>query len=818
MKHLLLLLVFLPLTLQSQTFDGESGNSWTTPENWSGDEVPLPDGDVIIPDGFDVIAPSAININSLIIEGTSSLTTNNNLVFDSTCTIEENATLNWNGGGLSGLGTNPNALINNGTINIFGSIQISSINLTNNGTIDLQSGTQFSINANATITNNTNGVIQFTEPGTNIINPGGGPSNIINNGTIVVSHQDISEVSTIGSQFENNNLISVQNGTFRLFNTSISLNTGTINIASDGELHIDNTTNISGTITGALDGTINWDAKINLNGDATLDFSGSGSMNANLANLDGTGVFTTNFEVNVINSIFMLNDAEWVNENTINLEANSTIVMAGNSHLENSDIAVIALNGDGASFSASGTMSALDNFGLIRAWLPNPSDETIMGANLFNQNGEILVLSGTLRLGFGSAQLRYQDGIYNVGANATLNFNGNNTINGTLTGVIDGVINWQGDIYVPVESNLQIIDNTPVGAFNFDGCNIRGGGVLFNDTTNIRISGNSPSSILEQSTIENFFNVTFLEDGNLRIGTDCNLINREDGDVYFFGNNSQISRFGTGNNIFENYGEMSTLEPNINVRIGAITTNHGLLHVNNNSEFWFDQSLTNEVDGFIYGNSGTIRLPNTVANFVNNGKVSAGNDDIGQLDFINQYSSSTTAVIQVDISGNTQGITYDHIGIQGNAIFNGDIEVITTDYLPQVGEEFIIATTTGSILTCNLPQSVLDPDGGGIFSEYLVECRNNNEVVLTYNGLLSTNEFETDEIGIYPNPSSDFINIENPKNTVRNIELISISGQIVLNQNFKSDKRIAIQHLEKGVYFLRLNGDNYNSIRKIIKN
>lgn len=816
-KLLLLFTVLFVLNLSSQTFDGEAGNSWNEPMNWSGNEVPLPTGNVIIPNGFDVVAPAAININSLQIQGASTLTTNNNLVFSSTISIDSDATLNWNGGALAGLGGIPLTFINNGTINIFGLLQMSVVNMTNNGIIDFQSGLQFSINAESTLTNSNVGTIQFSVPGTENFNPGGGPSNIINNGTLRVAHQNTNEVSAIGSRFENNNLIIVENGTLRLYSNLVQLNSGTMNIASDGVLLIDNNITMDGTINGIVDGQINWDDAINLIGNLSFDFNGNGSIEANLAELEGNGTMTSNFEININNSLFMTDTAELVNEGEIYLQEGSTVTMTMNSRMVNSSIGVVEFLGNNSAFAVSSPNTMFENFGPILASLPNFTDEARIECNFTNQNSDILVDSGTLRIGrFGVPSATLNSGIYDIDPDGILSF-GEVFINGNLLGEIDGDLNWLEDIYVTGQSNFQF--NKDLGQIYFDGATVRGGGVLINET-GIDVLGNSFSNILDMTTLENEGDINFLEDGNIRIGVDCNLINRLNGMIYFEGDNSGIGRFGTGNNNLENYGEISTVEQNINVRIGAETTNFGIIAVSD-SEFWFDNVLVNTEQGAITGDNGTIRLPSVAANFSNEGIYSTG-FDISAFTLINQYSSTPTATWVVNIQGNQQGITYDYTEIQGNAAFNGDLFITVVDYSPTIGEEFIIATTTGTILECNYPASIAVPEGPGIFQEFLVECRNNNEVVLTYNGALSTNEFESVQAKIYPVPFNDQLSIVlNKSEQIKKVSLVDINGKVVFERNPNEPSNILnldLFDLSSGVYFLNIITENNMSVwKKVLK-
>lgn len=80
------------------------------------------------------------------------------------------------------------------------------------------------------------------------------------------------------------------------------------------------------------------------------------------------------------------------------------------------------------------------------------------------------------------------------------------------------------------------------------------------------------------------------------------------------------------------------------------------------------------------------------------------------------------------------------------------------------------------------------------------------------NGALATSESDLDKsIEIYPNPSSDFINLKSTEAFVKT-EISNVEGRIVL----KADKtnKINISKLRSGVYFLKAELENGKSVTK----
>ncbi|SHH36569.1 T9SS-dependent choice-of-anchor J family protein [Winogradskyella jejuensis] len=80
---------------------------------------------------------------------------------------------------------------------------------------------------------------------------------------------------------------------------------------------------------------------------------------------------------------------------------------------------------------------------------------------------------------------------------------------------------------------------------------------------------------------------------------------------------------------------------------------------------------------------------------------------------------------------------------------------------------------------------------------------------------LSTNQIETNNVlKVYPNPTEDYINILN-LNTQENYIIYDVLGKQVSSGQLLRQSQILVSHLDKGIYFLKL--DNYETLR-FIKN
>ena len=84
-------------------------------------------------------------------------------------------------------------------------------------------------------------------------------------------------------------------------------------------------------------------------------------------------------------------------------------------------------------------------------------------------------------------------------------------------------------------------------------------------------------------------------------------------------------------------------------------------------------------------------------------------------------------------------------------------------------------------------------------------------------GINSVSQNET--IKIYPNPSSDFINLDlsNSDTKVLSIKISTIQGQIISEQIITNlIEHISVANLSKGIYVLQLNSDKGILTQKII--
>ncbi len=94
----------------------------------------------------------------------------------------------------------------------------------------------------------------------------------------------------------------------------------------------------------------------------------------------------------------------------------------------------------------------------------------------------------------------------------------------------------------------------------------------------------------------------------------------------------------------------------------------------------------------------------------------------------------------------------------------------------------------------------------------------NDGIILKYSSGTGIDNFDDNSaISVYPNPTKDFLNIENIESNTY-VELCSILGNTIIAQkNNNSEKmQLDIRNLSKGLYFLKIENNRNKSIRTIV--
>jgi hypothetical protein len=113
--------------------------------------------------------------------------------------------------------------------------------------------------------------------------------------------------------------------------------------------------------------------------------------------------------------------------------------------------------------------------------------------------------------------------------------------------------------------------------------------------------------------------------------------------------------------------------------------------------------------------------------------------------------------------------------------------------------------------TRNIPSAELTGENLSDFSGMTY-----GEVNVNFNPL-SVGEEAISKLRLYPNPTSDYINIEANNMEISEVALYNLLGKKVLSQTEISNNSINISNLSKGVYFIKISAKGNSIIKKIIK-
>lgn len=808
-KLLFGIVICLSMSLNAQNvWTGTEDDLWSNENNWSG-TVPTPSEDVLIPSGFVVTLDTPTDILSIEVQGNSVLNVTETLMIQNPSEFEMNVVVNWVSGDLIG----PGILLNSGTINLsFPSFDIGGSAVLNNpGTINLSGGGNISINTDSVLNNSGTGTIDFQTAGSSIGAVGPPPNTFNNFGTIKTSMPDpLDECDIAGSLINTDGVFQIDSGTLELNTTANNFMGGMFNVAAGATLEWNGPIDAIGIFTGAIFGDLNWDNDLSVTSTAVFNFTGNGVINNTGGDLTGGGTLTNQSTISTNNTGFMLTGATTLENNgTIRIANIGDVSLGANSTINNTVSGLIELLENGGNISSFGVADdtrVLNNSGTIRANLPNSSDAVSITIKLNNNNGTLEVLNGTLNLNYGGITLT--DGSYTINSNGILNWSFPITVSGNLTGVLDGEFNWGADIVVPTSATFNLSGN---GIIDWVAGDIEGGGVLTNENTIVKSTGGT-KRINGGSTLNNNGTFNQIVGGTIGIATNSTLNNNASGVINLDASTSGFSSISAAPNQFNNLG---TLNSNVSSGTGsafisAQLSNSGLINIIQNSlTFNGAGTLANEATGEIMG-VGTLVLP---ATFTNNGTFSPGASP-GTLSLVNNFTSSGTSTLRIELDGNDQGVTYDFLTIDGDADLNGSLD-ITLGFSPNVTDEFIVLETQvpDTINTCNLPPTVMASFGGFDY-EFNVVCRNNNELVLTVlSETLSLETSELTDIKVFPNPTKDLITITD--DTIISVKVYDLNGREVATSATNS---LSIKNLNDGIYILSASNSRGESIiRKVIK-
>jgi hypothetical protein len=163
----------------------------------------------------------------------------------------------------------------------------------------------------------------------------------------------------------------------------------------------------------------------------------------------------------------------------------------------------------------------------------------------------------------------------------------------------------------------------------------------------------------------------------------------------------------------------------------------------------------------------------------------------------------------------------------GTGWYNSDRTPTTTgsDCNNCVGAQWTGTNTT--LTTYSYGLATLDTETNVIFRIAFIADEGVNQLGVkvddfVINGVLSAENFEANQIAVYPNPSNGIFNIAFGNLNPNKIEVYDISGKLILQKNqlevSNNQTNIDLSNTSDGVYFVKISTENNTITKRIIKN
>lgn len=236
----------------------------------------------------------------------------------------------------------------------------------------------------------------------------------------------------------------------------------------------------------------------------------------------------------------------------------------------------------------------------------------------------------------------------------------------------------------------------------------------------------------------------------------------------------------------------------------STTTQYELLGSKQSSvTLTFTNSAVNAVWPIAYGYtntdtySGTAKITTTITlNGPVNGNVSTSASGTGTV----QLPNGITLNNCLQVTSNLLGVASFSIPFIGS--LTATLQTTSYQYYNSAFKYPVLTVNTTAI---NTPTAALNSV--------------NTTVSVNDDVFAGINEFTLENsVTVYPNPSTDFINVSFNNNEATQIEIYNQLGQVLITENVSQNlKQIDISGLNSGVYFLRATVGNKTAVKKLIK-
>ena len=78
------------------------------------------------------------------------------------------------------------------------------------------------------------------------------------------------------------------------------------------------------------------------------------------------------------------------------------------------------------------------------------------------------------------------------------------------------------------------------------------------------------------------------------------------------------------------------------------------------------------------------------------------------------------------------------------------------------------------------------------------------------------NDILANQLHVFPNPSTGTFNIDLPQGKTYTLEVTDLTGKVITRQQAKDNAKLNLEGTAKGIYLLKVSGENGSAVRKLI--
>ena len=204
-----------------------------------------------------------------------------------------------------------------------------------------------------------------------------------------------------------------------------------------------------------------------------------------------------------------------------------------------------------------------------------------------------------------------------------------------------------------------------------------------------------------------------------------------------------------------------------------------------------------------------------------------------RVDGVNGVIPSNSEVNLVELSLGELAAPHDMLTSVCNVLIADNVQY------PDIGE-IVFSEMAQTLIECTIPSNdvfeglyfsfffnhadevlnygigIIDaPEDGDVFDLKITST--SGDILTFLSKPLSLEEFQLNQLVIYPVPAADFLNILNPKGLALQAQIYSMDGRLISAGELTND-RLDISGLVSGVYFLELSSEEGQIVKRFVKN